>query len=78
MSTIGHYSSNLIDKVIHNIYDLSFRKTAENIEKSINQSISHTAVWNIVQTISNTIEKQDRKKIDRYNKTIYMIQKKVR
>ena len=68
MSTIGHYSSNLIDKVIHNISDLSFRKTAENVEKSSNQSISHTAVWNIVQTIGNTIEKQDKKKIDRYNK----------
>lgn len=68
MNTIGHYSSNLIDKVIHNISDLSFRKTAENIEKLSNESISHTAVWNIVQTIGNTIEKEDSKKIVKYNK----------
>jgi len=51
MDTIGHYSWSLVDKVIDNICDLSFRKTAANIEKRSNQSISHTAVWDIVKKV---------------------------
>ena len=67
MDTIGHYSSSLVDKVIDNICDLSFRKTAANIEKLSNQSISHTAVWNIVKKVGTTIENKDINKMNNYN-----------
>lgn len=67
VDTIGHYSSSLVDKIVDNICDLSFRKTANNIEKLSNQSISHTAVWNVVQKIGTTIENKDSQKIVKYN-----------
>lgn len=68
MKTVGHYSSSLIDKIIDNICDVSFRKTATNIEKLSNQSISHTAVWNVVQQVGATIENADIQKINKHNK----------
>jgi hypothetical protein len=65
--TIGHYSSSLVDKVIDNICDLSFRKTAANIEKLSNQSISHTVVWDVVKKVGKTIENKDINKMNNYN-----------
>ena len=49
MNNIAHMSLNLVDKIINNVTNLSYRKTAENIKSLSNQSISHTAVWNTVQ-----------------------------
>jgi len=68
MESIGHFSSSLIDKLVNNICDLSFRKTAHNIEEMSNQSISHTAVWNIVQKLGKVIENKDKLKINNYAK----------
>ena len=65
MNSIGHMSLNLIDRIVENITDLSFRKTANNIEKLSNQSISHTGVWNIVQKLGNIIEEIDKNKVNK-------------
>ncbi len=66
MDTIGHYSLNLVDKIIDNVCELSFRNTAKNIERLSNQSISHTAAWNITQKLGAIIEKQNLIKINKY------------
>lgn len=63
METIGHMSPNIVEKIIENTTDKSFRKTAEKIEKSSNQNISHTAVWNIVQTLGEKIEEKEDREI---------------
>ncbi|MGL5330126.1 MAG: ISLre2 family transposase [Peptostreptococcaceae bacterium] len=62
METIGNVSVNLIETILTNITELSFRKTAENIKTMCNQEISHQGVWNVVQTSGGKIkELQDRK-----------------
>ena len=68
MDTIGHYYSGLVDKVIDNVCELSFRNTAKNIERLSNQSISHTAVWNITQKLGSIIEDENLNKVDKHKK----------
>ena len=51
MESIGFMSVNLIEKMVSNVANLSYRKSAKNIEEMSNQSISHTAVWNVIQKL---------------------------
>ncbi|MEG2056911.1 MAG: UPF0236 family protein, partial [Romboutsia sp.] len=43
-NTIGKTSQNMLEKVLTNITELSYRKTAENIETSTNQYLSATTI----------------------------------
>ena len=65
--TIGHVSSNLVEKMVENVLEQSYRKTAMNIESMSASSLSHTAVWNVIQELGNRIEKQETKLINQYN-----------
>lgn len=49
MNTIGHVSSTLVEKIVDNVTNVSYRSASSNIKELTNQEISHTAVWNIVQ-----------------------------
>ena len=63
MDTIGHISTNLVEKIIDNAINVSYRKTSENIEKLCNQKVSHTAVWDIVQKLGSRIEAKEERKV---------------
>lgn len=63
MDTIGHMSVNLVEDIISNITETSYRKTANNIKLMCNQDISHTAVWNVVQNFGRRLKERDDKKI---------------
>lgn len=63
MDTIGHISTNLVEKMVDNIANVSYRKASENIEAMCNQKISHTAVWNVIQRVGDKLEKRDSQKI---------------
>ena len=66
METIGHMSSNLVEKMIENVTNVSLRKTSHNVKEMTNQDISHMAVWNVVQELGRRIEKQEDEKIKQY------------
>ncbi len=59
MDTIGHISSNLVEKIVDNVTNVSYRNTSSNIEELTNQKISHTAVWNVVQKLGSKIEEKE-------------------
>lgn len=63
MNTIGKISTNLAEKIFDNIDELSYRKTASNIEKSCNQNISHMAVWNLVQRLGSKIKEKEKRSV---------------
>lgn len=67
METIGHISTNLVEKIVDLATDESYRKTAEKITEMTNQSISHSAAWNIIQTVGEKIAEKEKKEI-RLNK----------
>lgn len=51
----GMYSVNLIEKVVKAATEESYRKAAEQLNDTTGNNISHTAVWNIVNTLGNKI-----------------------
>ncbi len=63
MNTIGNVSINLVETILTNVSEMSFRKTSENIKKSCNQDISPQGVWNIVQTVGDKIKELEDRKI---------------
>jgi hypothetical protein len=66
--TIGHISSNLAEKIVGNVLEQSYRKTAKNIGSMSQSSLSHTAIWNVIQDLGSRIEKEELKLINQYNK----------
>jgi len=63
MDTIGHISTTLVEKIVDNVTNVSYRNTAKNIKELTNQEISHTAVWNVVQKLGSKIEEKEERKI---------------
>ncbi len=49
--TIGNVSPNLVEKIVDCACEVSFREAADAVTELTNQGISHTGVWNIVQTV---------------------------
>lgn len=66
--TIGHVSSNLAEKMVENVLEKSYRKSADNIESMCQSSLSHTAVWNVVQELGKRLEEQEARLIGEYEK----------
>ena len=77
METIGHLSANLVERMIENATNVSFRKTAENIKEMTNQDVSHMAVWNVVQEFGGRLEKNEEKKIKLFDECKLNGEKKV-
>jgi len=55
----GMYSVNLIEKVVKAATEESYRKAAEQLNDTTGNNISHTAVWNIVNTLGNKISENE-------------------
>lgn len=66
LETIGFMSTNLVEKVIGNATNVSYRKTAKNITEMTGQSISHTAAWNVTQELGKRIVAEEKKKVEKY------------
>jgi len=78
MDTIGHISSTLVEKIVDNITNVSYRNTSNNIKDLTNQEISHTAVWNVVQKLGSKIEEKEDRKIQLNKKEILKGKREVR
>ena len=66
--TIGQMSENLVEKIIENATNMSYRKTAKNITDLTGQDISHQAVWDVTQKMGEKIQEQEQQKIKAYEK----------
>ncbi|WP_252238510.1 UPF0236 family transposase-like protein [Clostridium sp. VAP51] len=64
MDTIGNVSINLVETILTNVAEVSFRKTSENIKTMCNQEISAQGVWNVVQTVGEKIKELENRKIE--------------
>lgn len=61
---IGTVSANLLELIADRICEKSYRQTARDIEIITGQSISHQAIWDIVQKIGQRLEKEEIQKIN--------------
>jgi len=68
LDTIGKISITLVEKIIENATNESYRKTATNISTMTGQTMSHTAAWNIVQAFGKKLEEEEKKQIEANNK----------
>lgn len=68
MDTIGKMSGMLVEKVLENASEKSYRKSAENVSSLTGQSISHGAAWGLVQKFGEKIEKEEADKVERFKK----------
>ena len=66
IETIGKISSNLVEKMVLNATELSFRKSKNNIKETTNQDTSHTAIWRVIQILGNKIEQKEDALVKRY------------
>ena len=65
----GEYSQSIVEMVIKEATEKSYRKTAETIRENTNVSISHTAARNILINFSEQhIEPLEREKLELYEK----------
>jgi len=61
---IGQVSGGIIDLVIKNISEVSFRVCAEMINNMTGLTISGVAVWNIVQKLGEEIKQYEKQKVE--------------
>lgn len=77
MDTIGNVSINLVETILTNVTEVSFRKTSDNIKSMCNQEISHQGVWNIVQNVGEKIKEIEDRKIELNDKGVLKGEKEV-
>ena len=63
---IGQFSRGLIDLIVKNIKEVSYRATAENINNCTGQNASGTAIWNVIQCLGEEIKEYEKQKIESY------------
>lgn len=66
LETFGKASANLAHKIAENACISSYRNTAKNITELTGQSISHGGAWDIIQSLGETIKKEE----DKYTKLL--------
>lgn len=67
-NTIGKTSQNMLEKVLNNITELSYRKTAVNIETSTNQYLSATTIHKLINTVGDKIIEKEKHELELYKK----------
>jgi hypothetical protein len=63
IKNIGQISSGLIDLVVKNIKEVSFRTCSETINNCTGINISSVGVWNIIQKLGQEIKKNEKEKV---------------
>ena len=56
IDTIGNVSINLVESMLTNVSEMSYRKVSHAIKTMCNQNISPQGVWNVVQTVGSKIK----------------------
>lgn len=63
---IGQVSGGIIDLIVKNIAEVSYRVCAEMISNMTGLSISRVAVWNIVQKLGEEIKQYEKEKVEAF------------
>lgn len=63
---IGEISEGVINLIVDNIKELSYRSCAKVISDATGISISSVAIWNIIQSLGEQIKEVERKKVKAY------------
>lgn len=64
LDCIGKVSMNLVETMLTNVSEMSYRKVSSAVETMCNQNISPQGVWNVVQTVGTKIKDMEKRKIE--------------
>lgn len=57
-----------MEKILENVSEKSYRKSAANVSSLTGQSISHGAAWGLAQKFGEKLEKEEDEKIERFKR----------
>ncbi len=61
LGNVGLVSENYVEMIVASITEMSYRNCAEKVTDMTGMPISHTAVWNIIQSLGNKLETEEKK-----------------
>lgn len=64
LNRIGLISENYVELLISSITETSYRNCAERVSETTGLSISHTGVWNLIQTLGEKLENDEKELIE--------------
>ena len=64
LNRIGLISENYVELLISSIPETSYRNCAERVSETTGLSISHTGVWNVIQTLGEKLEDDEKELIE--------------
>lgn len=60
ISGVGLISMNMVEQMVSNITEMSYRETADKITEMTGQSISAMGVWNVIQTLGDKVCEEEK------------------
>ena len=61
ISESGHFSDLLVDMIVQSSCASPYREAARTVSEMTGQTISHTAAWNVVQSVGKQVDEQERR-----------------
>jgi hypothetical protein len=66
LDTIGKISPNLTEKILGNICETGYREVSKTVSELTNQTISHQAVWNVVQSVGEKQIEAEKQLVEKF------------
>lgn len=64
LNRIGLISENYVELLISSITEMSYRNCAEKVSETTGLPISHTGVWNVIQTLGEKLENDEKELVE--------------
>jgi len=68
MEKVGLISTNLAEKLVHGITEMSYRECASKVTEMTGQSISPMGVWNVIQALGEKVVEEEKELVEAYKK----------
>lgn len=66
LEKVGLISTNLAEKLVHGITEMSYRECASKVTEMTGQSISPMGVWNVIQALGEKVVEEEKELVEAY------------
>jgi len=66
LEKVGLISTNLVEKLVHGITEMSYRECASKVTEMTGQSISPMGVWNVIQALGKKVVEEEKELVEAY------------
>lgn len=68
LEKVGLISTNLAEKIVHGITEMSYRECAAKVTEMTGQSISAMGVWNVIQALGEKVLEEEKELVEDHKK----------